>query len=131
MRSRRSKEKALPASRARRAPRPPASSYLLFYRAVRRVPRGKVATYGQIANAAGLPGNARRVGYALYALPAGSGVPWHRVVNAAGVLSVGRLDPDSAREQRLRLEMEGVRFDARGRVVLGRHGWKGGRRAAD
>lgn len=121
MRSRRNSDRA----------KPSASSYLVIYRTVRRVPRGKVATYGQIASLAGYPGHARRVGYALHALPANSGVPWHRVVNAVGALSVGRLDPDSGREQRLRLELEGVRFDGRGRVMLARHGWRAGRRRRD
>lgn len=109
----------------------PASSYLLIYKVVRRIPRGKVATYGQVAKIAGLPGHARRVGYALYNLPAGSAVPWHRVVNAAGALSVARLDADSGREQRLRLELEGVAFDPRGRVKLDRHGWKAGGQSPD
>jgi methylated-DNA-protein-cysteine methyltransferase-like protein len=117
---------------ARRQPeRSKSSSYLLIYKVVRRIPRGKVASYGQIARIAGFPGHARRVGYALYNLPTGSNVPWHRVVNAAGALSVGRLDADSGREQRLRLELEGVAFDARGRVRLDRHGWKAGRQSPD
>ena len=91
--------------------------------AVRRIPRGRVATYGQVAAAAGLPGRARLAGHAL-ATAIGDALPWHRVVNAAGRLSVGRADPAAALTQRLRLEREGVTFDARGRVRLARHRWE-------
>ncbi|MGH7723922.1 MAG: MGMT family protein [Candidatus Eiseniibacteriota bacterium] len=91
---------------------------------VRRIPRGRVATYGQVAVLAGLPGRARFEGYALYALRAASGLPWHRVLNAQGRISLFALDPDAGLTQRLRLEKEGVRFDARGRVDLKRYGWR-------
>ena len=60
------------------------TAYSRIYAAARRIPRGRVATYGQVARVAGLPGRARQVGYAMYALAAGSTVPWHRVVNAQG-----------------------------------------------
>lgn len=115
-----------PAEAARRAlARPRSDRWSRIRAAVRRVPRGKVATYGQIATLAGLPGHARQVGYALHALPDGSPVPWHRVVNASGRIS---LPPGSASAvtQRLRLEREGVRFDGAGRVDLKRHRWSGG-----
>ena len=92
---------------------------------VRRIPRGRVATYGQIAVLAGLPRQARRVGQAMRALPAGSHVPWHRVVSAGGVLGLGRVDPVAGWEQRVRLEHEGVRFGRRGRVSLAEFGWRG------
>ncbi len=95
------------------------------YAVVRRIPRGRVATYGQVAERAGLPGHARQVGYALHALPPNSVVPWHRVVNARGELSVASLDVGSGMEQRYRLEAEGVAFDARGRVALARFRWDG------
>jgi methylated-DNA-protein-cysteine methyltransferase related protein len=67
----------------------PASSdsYARIYAVVRRVPRGRVATYGQVAALARLPRNARLVGYALNVLAADSDVPWHRVVNAKGLVS--------------------------------------------
>ena len=65
-------------------------TYARISAAVRRIPRGRVATYGQIAELAGLPGHARQVGYALHALPADSTVPWHRVLNARGALSLRR-----------------------------------------
>src|SRR3954470_17035174 len=89
--------------------------------AVRRIPRGRVATYGQIARVAKLPGQARLVGYALHALPRGSTVPWQRVVNAQGAISVGG---ESGVRQRQLLEKEGVCFDARGRVPLTKFQWR-------
>src|SRR5262249_14962973 len=68
---------------------PPASdSYRKIYAVVSRIPRGRVATYGQVATLAGLPRQARLVGYSMHALPADSDVPWHRVVNAAGRISI-------------------------------------------
>lgn len=95
---------------------------------VRRIPRGRVATYGQVAELAGLPGHARQVGYALHALRGGSVLPWHRVVNAAGAVSL-RSVPGFELEQRVRLEAEGVTFNARGRVPLARFRWTGTRRS--
>lgn len=90
---------------------------------VRKVPRGRVATYGQIAELAGLEGHARQVGYALHNLPAKSNVPWHRVVNAKGEISA-RTGGDSHELQRLLLEAEGVEFDVRGRMDLKRYRWE-------
>src|SRR5215510_15651419 len=78
---------------------------------VRRIPRGRVATYGQVAALAGLAGRPRLAGYALHALPAGTPLPWHRVLGAGGRLSLARLSPDGALLQRLKLEAEGVTFD--------------------
>lgn len=97
--------------------------YSRFYRAIRRIPHGRVATYGQIAEVAGLGGHARQVGYALHALPDSEGVPWHRVINAKGEISP-RTSSDSHELQRMLLEAEGVEFDARGRVDLRRFRWK-------
>lgn len=91
---------------------------------VRRIPRGRVATYGQVAAQAGLAGRPRLAGYALHALPDGSPLPWHRVLGAGGRLTLARLDPGAATTQRLRLEREGVRFDARGRVDMERFAWR-------
>lgn len=85
------------------------------------VPRGRVATYGQIARAAGLAGRARWVGRVLRDVPAACDVPWHRVLGASGRISP-RGDPASERRQRRRLEAEGVRFE-RDRVDLRRYGW--------
>lgn len=97
---------------------------------VSRIPRGRVATYGWVADAAGLPGHARLVGYAMHALPDHSALPWHRVVNARGAVSPRRDGPGADLEQRLRLEREGVEFDGRGRIPLARFGWRPPRRDA-
>jgi methylated-DNA-protein-cysteine methyltransferase-like protein len=94
-----------------------------IYEVVRRIPRGRVATYGQIAALAGLPGHARQVGYALNALPPGTALPWHRVINARGQVS-RRAVPGEELSQRMLLEQEGVRFDGRGRVALARVQWR-------
>jgi methylated-DNA-protein-cysteine methyltransferase-like protein len=84
-------------------------------RAVLRIPKGKVATYGAVARAAGLPGYARQVAWALRNPPVP--LPWHRVLGAGGRISL----PGSAGlEQRLRLEAEGVRFSG-SRVRMGEH----------
>lgn len=98
-------------------------SYQRIYTVVRRIPRGRVATYGQVASLAGLAGHARQVGYALHALPAGALVPWHRVVNASGRISP-RSVPGGELGQQLLLEREGIRLDARGRISLAQLQWK-------
>jgi len=98
-------------------------SYQLIYSVVRRIPRGRVATYGQVASLAGLSGHARQVGYALNALPDGTVVPWHRVVNAAGRIST-RATPGGELVQQLLLEKEGVRLDGRGRIPLEQLRWQ-------
>lgn len=100
------------------------STYRRIYAVVRRIPRGRVATYGRIAALAGLAGRARQVGYALNKAPDGAGLPWHRVINARGMVSV-RADPLDEERQRGMLEAEGIVFDARGRVDLARFGWSG------
>lgn len=96
--------------------------YELIWSVVKRVPRGRVATYGQIAELAGLEGHARQVGYALHNLPPRSDVPWHRVINAKGEVSL-RSGGDSHELQRMLLEAEGVQFDSLGRVDLKRFRW--------
>ncbi len=90
---------------------------------VESIPRGRVATYGQVAALAGLPGHARQVGYALNSLPEGSEVPWQRVINARGEVSP-RSVPGWEGYQRKLLEEEGVAFDPRGRVDLSRYRWE-------
>ena len=95
-----------------------------IYDAVRRIPRGRVATYGGIAAVAGMEGQARQVGYALHDLPPDSGVPWHRVINAKGEISA-RSRGDSHELQRMLLEAEGVELDPAGRIDLKRFRWKG------
>ena len=100
------------------------SSYARIYATVRRIPKGRVASYGQVAALAGLPQQARQVGYALAALRrADRGVPWQRVVNARGEISA-RGEPGAEEVQRLLLELEGVRFDEAGRIELSRYGWR-------
>ena len=79
-------------------------------------------SYGAVARRAGLAGHARQVGYAMHALPDGTAVPWHRVVNAQGEIS-RRKSGSGALVQRVLLEREGVRFTARGRIDLERFGW--------
>lgn len=92
-----------------------------IYATVDSIPRGRVATYGQVAREAHLPGRARLVGRALRELPKGSLLAWHRVVNASGRLSTSG---SSAAEQARRLKREGVRFDPRGRISLAEVGWR-------
>jgi len=75
---------------------------------VKRIPRGRVATYGQIATLAGLDGHARQVGYALHSLPDRSDIPWHRVINAKGEISP-RSAGDSHELQRMLLDLRGYR----------------------
>ena len=102
----------------------PQGRYQRIWNVVRRIPPGRVATYGQVAALAQLPGHARLVGYALHALPEHSTVPWHRVINTAGKLSLGRGVPGGDLRQRFLLEGEGVAFDAQGKVSLQRFGWR-------
>ncbi|HEX6883441.1 MAG TPA: MGMT family protein [Planctomycetota bacterium] len=83
------------------------------------IPRGRVATYGQVAREAGLPRHARLVGRLLARLPTGTTLPWHRVINAAGRIS---LRPGGTRQRR-RLAREGVRGSATGRIDLARFRW--------
>ena len=98
-------------------------SYRKIYDVVRRIPPGAVATYGQIAALASLAGHARQVGYALHALPDGLELPWHRVINARGEVSPRSGPGWEEGFQRHLLEEEGVEFDRRGRVDLGRFRW--------
>lgn len=99
------------------------STYERIYAATRRIPRGRVSTYGAVAREAGLPGRARQVGYALAALPDDHDVPWHRVVNARGEISARSSRSSFEHIQRTLLEKEGIVFDARGRVDFDAYGW--------
>jgi methylated-DNA-protein-cysteine methyltransferase-like protein len=104
-----------------------------FYRVARRVPRGRVTTYGLVALAAGRPRSARHVGFALAALRGTvHDVPWHRVLGARGrgFAAISIRDAVGAAAQRELLEREGIAFDARGRVDLGRFGAAARRRPA-
>ena len=93
-----------------------------IWQVVALIPSGKVATYGDVARQAGMPGAARRVGMALRRLPAGTRIPWHRVINAQGRIS---LPEGSASQltQRERLEEEGILFRVNGSIDLHRFGW--------
>jgi methylated-DNA-protein-cysteine methyltransferase-like protein len=98
-------------------------TYDMIHRIVSRIPRGRVATYGQIAEIAGIPGQARRVGYALSALPNGTAIPWQRVVNAKGEISLrSRSGPENLQKGLLRAE--GVRFTRDGRISMDRFQWR-------
>lgn len=89
---------------------------------VRSIPPGRVATYGQVAREAGLGRRARFVGRVMSRLPAGSDVPWHRVVRAGGEIAFPR-DSEGRRRQRGLLEAEGVAFEGE-RVDMLRCGWR-------
>jgi methylated-DNA-protein-cysteine methyltransferase-like protein len=94
-----------------------------IWQVVAQIPSGRVATYGDVASRAGLPGAARRVGRALKKLPADTRIPWHRVVNARGRLSL----PDQSASQytqRERLQSEGVVFRGNRSIDLCRYRWQ-------
>ncbi|HET6436970.1 MAG TPA: MGMT family protein [Anaeromyxobacter sp.] len=99
-----------------------------IYAVVRRIPRGRVTTYGAVAALLGRPNGARQVGYALAALRgARHDVPWQRVLGARprGRAAVSILDPMGAAVQEAKLRREGVVLDERGLIDLDRYGWKG------
>ncbi|RIK39934.1 MAG: cysteine methyltransferase [Chloroflexi bacterium] len=104
-------------------PLQPIPTYERIYEVVRLIPPGRVATYGQVAS---IVGNctARMVGYAMAALPPGSDVPWQRVINAQGKISLRADSAGNARQRQL-LEEEGISFDAQGRVNLRQVRWRG------
>lgn len=99
--------------------------YEKIWRVVARIPRGKVATYGQIARLAGLVNGARRVGYALHALPPGFPVPWQRVINAQGRISFPPSHPNHRKQKKL-LGGEGI-WIAGERIDLTKYRWRGTR----
>ncbi|OLD62968.1 MAG: hypothetical protein AUI47_10575 [Acidobacteria bacterium 13_1_40CM_2_68_5] len=106
--------------------------FLKVWRTVAHVPRGRVATYGQIAFMIGLHRGARTVGWALRALPDdcrvdGKAVPWHRVINARGAIS-DRGGGGGIGRQAAALRREGIPVSAGGLVDLGRYLWRGQRR---
>ena len=100
------------------------SMYTAIYGQVKRIPRGRVVTYGQVAKLAGYPGRARQVGYALAATPEDLDLPWHRVVSAQGRVSPRR-GSGMHRLQRALLEAEGVSFHDE-RIDLERCRWREG-----
>jgi methylated-DNA-protein-cysteine methyltransferase-like protein len=93
-----------------------------IWQVVAAIPKGKVATYGCIARKAGLARAARRVGLALRGLPKNTQIPWHRVINAQGRISLPE-GSNSHQIQRSRLEAEGILFRANGTVNLMEFGW--------
>jgi len=101
------------------------SAYERIYEVVRKIPRGKVATYGQIARIVDRC-TPRMVGYAMAALRGRTDVPWQRVINARGEISP-RAAGDGALRQRRLLEKEGIRFNPGGRVNLRKFRWKADR----
>jgi len=101
----------LPSDKRRKSSPPAGAGYFRpIWAAVRRIPRGRVATYGEVARAAGFPGAARQVAWALHSAPAALNLPWHRVVGSGGKIL---LPAESGEEQRLRLQAEGVAFTGR------------------
>lgn len=97
-------------------------NYARIFRIVKRIPKGRIATYGQIAQLAGLAGHARQVGYALAALEDDT-VPWQRVINAKGEISPRTWGNNHVKQREL-LEVEGVAFNANGRVSLAKYQWR-------
>jgi methylated-DNA-protein-cysteine methyltransferase related protein len=89
------------------------------YRLIKKIPRGRVTTYGGLAKTLRLPGGARAAGYAVAATPKGRGIPWHRVIGAGGRVRVP--EPYASLQRRL-LETEGVKFDG-GTIDMERFGW--------
>jgi methylated-DNA-protein-cysteine methyltransferase-like protein len=98
---------------------PTLNAYPRIWRVVARIPRGKVASYGTVSRPAGYPTQPRMAGYALHRLPDGLDLPWHRVLNSRGKIS---LRGEAATEQQRRLKEEGIEF-SRGRVDMRRYGW--------
>ena len=96
-------------------------TYEMIWETVRLIPKGNVASYGQVAAEAGLPGQARLVGYALHALRPSSGVPWHRVINAQGKISFPPGSSSFTRQRQL-LRREGI-VVAGGAIDMKRYGW--------
>lgn len=101
--------------------------YFRIYAAVRQVPKGRVATYGQIAKVINAPRSARVVGWALRALKPGNRIPWHRVINQAGMISIENMHtPKSLQAELLRHEgVEVVLKDGNFWVDLEKFGWSG------
>jgi methylated-DNA-protein-cysteine methyltransferase-like protein len=99
------------------------TTYDLIYAVVRKIPFGHVATYGQVAELAGLMGKPRVVGYALYRVTEADEIPWHRVINAKGEVSRSPYRNGTDYLQQSLLEDEGIEFDATGKLDLERYRW--------
>ena len=105
-------------------PRRVSETYRKIYDTVEKIPRGRVASYGQVARVAGMERQARLVGYALHALSNDNAkrVPWQRVINAQGYCSI-KEPPMAAEIQQRMLEQEGIEFSPRGKVDWKKYGW--------
>jgi methylated-DNA-protein-cysteine methyltransferase-like protein len=99
------------------------NTFEIIYAVIKKIPNGKVATYGQIAAIVGTGLPARIVGYALHGLPEGTEIPWHRVINSQGKISYAatRNEYDSL-QQRI-LEQEGIQFSPDGKIDLSKYRW--------
>jgi methylated-DNA-protein-cysteine methyltransferase-like protein len=93
----------------------------LVYKLAKKIPRGRAATYGQIAKALNLPGGARAAGRAMAACPAGEGIPWHRVVGAGGRLLLR--EPNASLQRKL-LESEGFQLAEKRILDFSTHQWR-------
>ncbi|MBF2087512.1 MAG: methylated-DNA--[protein]-cysteine S-methyltransferase [Synechococcales cyanobacterium K44_A2020_017] len=100
------------------------NAYDRIYAIVRQIPPGQVATYGQVAELANYPRQARLVGYALYRVAIASDIPWHRVINAKGAVSESPFRQGSDQRQRSLLEQEGIEFSKAGIINLRRYRWQ-------
>ncbi len=100
------------------------SQYDRIYAIVKQIPPGKVATYGQIADLAGLYGKARLVGYALFRVDINKDIPWHRVINAKGEISYSFQRQGGDYFQKVLLEEEGIIFDNNGKIDLNKYRWQ-------
>jgi methylated-DNA-protein-cysteine methyltransferase-like protein len=100
----------------------PSEAYEKIVATLAKVPRGRVATYGQIARVAGFPGHARQVVWALHSSSRKKKLPWHRVINSQG--KIGLPEGRGRSRQKALLLREGVEVDAYGRIDLKRFGWK-------
>ena len=108
----------------RRPPRSTLFPYTTLFRSVvRHIPYGQVATYGQVAELAGLIGKPRVVGYALYRVTDGDEIPWHRVVNAKGEVSHSVHRNGNDYLQQSLLADEGIEFNAKGKLDLTKYRW--------
>ena len=99
------------------------TSYQRIWSAVGKIPKGNVATYGQIARISNLPRQARLVGYALHNLPHGIDVPWQRVINSKGKISYAATRHEHDSLQQKILEQEGILFSNNGKIDLEKYRW--------
>jgi len=99
------------------------NTFRKIYSVVAKIPRGKVATYGQIAGISSIQGSAKLVGYALNKLPDSTDLPWHRVINRSGKISYSPSRNDHDNLQRILLENEGIEFGRNEIIELSKYLW--------